>query len=197
MIRKISLSFASLVLAANVTAGGLIALSSVTVPVANVTVGSVVLTSGGLALLMAEVACSKSQLVASAEDVLSVVTDQTLINALKTLSPPALARLESLVPAARNLITAIKNGDTTNALALVNTIFPVIEEVVSLAVGLSPAAMAILAIANIALHFIMNHAQTAVPKTARQSPAMRQASEYGSQPAWGCRYHQTDKRCTQ
>jgi hypothetical protein len=196
MIRRIYLSIASLVLAANVTVGGLMVLSSVTLPVANVTVGSVVLTGAGLALLMTEVACSKDQLVASAEDVLDVVTSTELMKALQAISPPGLAKLESLVPTARDLLSAIKNGDTSSALALINTIFPVIEEIAALLVGVNPAALGILALANIGLHFIINHTKSSAPKMARAVPAVRQALEYGAQPMWGCQYVQ-DERCTQ
>jgi hypothetical protein len=203
MIRKIYLSLASLALAANITVGGMMALSSVTIPVAGVSVGTATISAGALALLMAEVACSPSQLISAGEDILSVVTDQTLINALKVLSPPALARLESLVPAAKDLIAALKAGNTTNALQLVNTIFPVIEEVVSLAVGLNPIAMAVLSLANIALHFIINHTQSSVPKAARVSPAVRMALANGAKPIWGCQSDAKNKRkqylalCTQ
>lgn len=200
MIRKLYLSIAALFLAFNVTLGGLMALSSVTVPVAEVSIGTVTVSAGALALLMAEVACSKDQLLSSAQDVLSVVTDPGLIKALQTLSPPALAKLEALVPTAKDLIAAITSGNTTNALQLVNTIFPVIEEIVSLAVGLNPIAMAVLALANIALHFIINHTQNTAPaKAARKMgvPAVQRAVDFGSKPVWGCQYLPRDKRCTQ
>src|SRR5471032_853369 len=94
--------------------------------------------------------CSKSQLVAAGNDVLSVVTDQSLMAALQTISPAALAKLEALVPDAQQLVTALKNGDTSNALALVNTIFPVITQIVA-SVNNDPKIAAFLALGNIAL----------------------------------------------
>ena len=178
----------TLVLGFQLTAGVVLS-SPVVVPVATV---AVVVTVVGT-----QTACSKDQLVASAEDVLSVLTDQTLIKALQALSPPMLAKIEALVPTAKDLITAIKNGDTSSALAAVNTIFPVIEEVFALFSGGNPAVLAVLALANIALHFIINHVKTTkAAKAARVAgiAAVQVADDYGNRPAWGCNLRQ-DKRC--
>lgn len=189
--RKVSLGFATLVMMFQLTAG--VVFNSL--PTYTPTVIGIGVVVGTLPLTAA--VCSKDQLVASAEDVLSVVTDQTLIKALQTLSPPLLAKIVGLVPTAKDLITAIKNGDTTNALALVNTIFPVIEEAFALFSGGNPAVLAVLALANIGLHFIMNHVSTT--KTAKAAKmagiaAVQQAVDYNSQPVWGCNFR-SDKRC--
>jgi len=196
MIRKTCLSIAALLLASNITVGGLFALSAVTVPVVDVSVGSVVLSGGALAVLMAEVACSKSQLVAAGEDVLSAVTDQALINALRAISSDALAKLEALVPDAQKLVAALKNGDTSSALALVNTIFPVIEDIVA-SVSNDPKIAGFLALGNLALHFILNHTKsTAAAVAARKAgvSAVQVADDNGAQPVWGCQYAAKDRR---
>lgn len=163
--------------------------------VGNVTVGTVAtLSIVAVVPAVTQTSCNKDQLVSAANDVLSVVTDPTLIKALQTLSPPVLAQIEALVPTAKNLITAIKNGDTTNALALVNTIFPVIETAFGVLSAGNPAVLAVLALANIALHFIVNHVQSNVPKIAKTSAAVRVAQDFGSKPVWGCNYR-SDNRC--
>jgi len=139
--------------------------------------------------------CSKDQLTASAQDVLAVVTDRNLMLALQTISPAALQKLEAAAPLARDLVAAIKNGDTSTALGTVNTIFPIIDEVAD-ALDANPKLKAILALANIALHFIINHAQTSTPTIARSRPTVRRAIEYGNRPVWGCELRQ-DKRCAE
>lgn len=139
------------------------------------------------------VGCSKDQLTAAAKDVLSVVENKQLQDALRTLSPSALTKLLAIVPTARNLVEAIRNGDTSNALALVNTIFPVIDEIADV-LDASPQVKAILALANIALHFIINHTQTTTTGLSA-SPEAQRAADFGSRPVWGCTLR-TDKRCT-
>lgn len=191
--KKISLGLATLMMAFQLTAG--VVFSSL--PSYTPTLIGIGVVAGTLPLTAA--VCSKDQLVASAEDVLSVLSDQTLIKALQTLSPPMLKKIEGLVPTAKDLITAIKNGDTTNALALVNTIFPVIEEAFALFSGGNPAVLAVLALANIALHFIIDHVQKAAPATVKSARAagtqgVAEAIDYGAKPVWGCQYRQ-DKRC--
>lgn len=145
---------------------------------------------------MTQTACSKDQLIAAGNDVLSVVTDTALMNALQTISPAALKKLEALVPDAQKLVTALKNGDTSNALALVNTIFPVISDIVA-SVNNDPKIAAFLALGNIALHFIINHTQnTNAAKVASKAgvPAVQQAADSGGQTIWGCQYAAKDKR---
>jgi hypothetical protein len=140
--------------------------------------------------------CSKSQLEASANDVLSVVTNAELINALQVISPGAVAQLAKLVPEARALILAIQNGNTTNAAQIIATIFPVIEQIAAVIINLSSAGMAILAIANIALHFLLNHLP-ASPVMMATSPTFRKLTDYKNQRAWGCDFHAKDRRCKQ
>lgn len=189
-VKKLLLAPAlTLVIGFQLTAG--VVLSSIPVSVPMVATVAVVVAVG------TQTACSKDQLAASAADVLSVLTDSTLIKALQTLSPPLLAKIETLVPTAKDLITAIKNGDTSTALAAVNTIFPVIEEAFALFSGGNPAVLAVLALANIALHFIINHVKTT--KTARAARAagvhsVTVALDYEAQPTWGCNIRK-DKRC--
>jgi hypothetical protein len=177
-----------------------IVLGPVEIPVAT-TVGITVV-AGATCFLEG---CSKSQLVAAGEDVLSAVTDQALMNALQTVSPAALQRLEALVPFAKDLVTALKNGATSTALGLVNTIFPVISEIVA-SLNNDPQIAGFLALGNIALHFIINHTQnTAAATTARKMgvPAARKAADNGALPIWGCQYDAKNKRsqyktlCTQ
>jgi hypothetical protein len=141
------------------------------------------------------VGCSKDQLLAAAKDVLTVVEDRQVQDALRTLSPAALAKLLSIVPTARNLVEAIRNGDTSSALALVNTIFPVIDEIAD-ALNAKPQIKAVLALANIALHFIINHTQSTAPAIIAATPEAQRAIELGNKPVWGCNLR-SDKRCAE
>lgn len=138
--------------------------------------------------------CSKDQLLASAEDVLDVVTDNAVIAALQTVSAEAVAKLRSIEPTARSLVAAIRAGDTSTAIGLINTIFPVINELAA-ALHASQKALGVVALANIALHFIINHVKDSLPKRAALTPEMVKALSYGNDPAWGCDYHKKDKRC--
>lgn len=188
--RKVSLGFATLIMMFQLTAGVVFNSLPAYTP-AVIGIGVVVGT-----LPFTAAVCSKDQLVAAGEDVLSVVNDQALQNALKAISSTALSRLLTLVGPATDLVAALKGGVTTNALALVNTIFPVIEEIVQL-VSSDPTIMKYLALGNIALHFIINHAKdTTAAKAARKTGArsVSDAMSVDAQPVWGCQYRQ-DKRC--
>lgn len=143
--------------------------------------------------------CSKNQLVASANDVLNVVTDRALNDALAKISPFAVAKLAKIIPSARELVDAVKNGDTSNAVSLVNTIFPVIDDIAS-TLGANDQVMAILAIANISLHFLLNHLPSTAIKAAKAkgSTVAVSAENFKNERAWGCDPkfgHSADKRC--
>jgi hypothetical protein len=191
----------SLTLVWGVMSSFVIVLGPVEIPVAT-TVG-VTVVAGATCFLEG---CSKDQLVAAGEDVLSVVTSQPLQQALQVLAPGSLTKLTGLLGPAKDLIAAIKNGNTTGALNLVNTIFPVIEEVASIVIGVNPIASAVLALANIALHFIINHTQTTKAAVAARKmgvPAAMKAADNGAKPIWGCQYDAKNNRsqyrqlCTQ
>lgn len=156
--------------------------SAVSMPATVAAVGTCAI----IALPFVLASCSKDQLVAAAEDVLAVITNAELMDALRTISPPLLARLESLVPEGKKLVAAIRNGDITTALGIVNLIFPVIDDVAN-ALNASPRIKAIAAFANIALHFIINHARTTAAAAAQpSSPAIRAAIALSARPVWGC-----------
>lgn len=140
--------------------------------------------------------CSKDQLVASAQDVLDVVQDKALMAALQLVSPELVGKVLASEPTAKNLLAWIKAGDFTNAIAAVNSLFPLIDEIAA-QFHASPKALGIVAVANIALHFIINHVQANASGSATRanSRAVQTAAAYGAQPVWGCDYHKTDKRC--
>lgn len=185
MLRKFTHSVLALVLTSGIYLGTLVT----SAPVAPVAIVGVVATCA-----LTQTACNKDQLLAAGEDVLSVVTSQPLQQVLQVIAPGSLTKLTGLLGPAKDLIAAIKNGNTSGALNLVNTIFPVIEEIASIVASANPVAMAVLALANIALHFIINHTQSNVPKMARMAPAVRQALAIGAQKIWGCEHPAKDKR---
>ena len=190
LVKHLSVAVATLVLAFQLTAGVVFSSLPVSFPVVATVavVGTVAVT---------QVACSQDQLVSAGKDILSVVTDQTLQDYIRTLAPGMLTKFLALVPSAKDLIAAFQNGNITGGLALVNAIFPVIEEVAGVLINLSPPAMAILGLANIALHFILNHTKaTTAAKAGRKAgvAAVRVADNYEAQKTWGCNYR-ADRRC--
>lgn len=189
IIKKISLGLGTLIMAFQLTTGAVFS----SLPACTPALVGIGIVAGSLPLTAAQ--CSKDQLAASAQDVLDVVNNPALQGYLRTLAPGVLPKFLALIPAATNLVTAIKNGDTSNALALVNTIFPVIEEVAASALSSNPTAMALLGVADIGLHFIINHVKASAPTAVRASRSVQVASDYGNKPVWGCQYHPKDKRC--
>lgn len=164
--------------------------------IGNFTVGEIVSLSAVTAIPIATGAatCSKDQLAASAQDVLDVVTSQALASYLQTVSPSALARLLSLAPSARSLVVAIKTGDVTTAIGLVNIIGPAIDDIAQ-ALKANQKQLAYIGLANLALHFIVNHVKVELPAARAVSASAATAIAYASRPAWGCEYHKNDKRC--
>jgi hypothetical protein len=143
------------------------------------------------ALVSFEVACTKSQLVASGNDIVAVVSVQALIDAVAALSPTALADLLRVTPLAKELVTAIQNGNSTTAAGLVAEIFPVIENIAK-SFNANPKIMALLALADIALKFLVNHLP---PAPVVASATQRKLGALKSERAWGCDYLPADKRC--
>lgn len=138
--------------------------------------------------------CSKDQLTASAKDVLSALKDAS--PQIAQLLPGKAAAFAALIPKAEALVDAISKSDKTTALGLISDLGPSISQFAA-DLGGNQTVLAILAIANIALHFIVNHiAAVAPPARARQSPQMRMVIEFKNEETWGCKYV-TDKRCTQ
>lgn len=185
----ISKSVLALALCFNVSIGWV---AQSTIPLATVAV----------VVTVTQTACSKDQLVASAEDVLSVVTDKVVNDALAAISPFALAKLAKIIPSARDLVAAVKNSDSSLAAGLVADIFPVISEIAVL-LSASPVAMGVLALANVGLHFLLNHlpsgSQAKSPKVrgSVSTETVDSLQTFKSERVWGCDFLPKDKRCTQ
>jgi len=188
LIAKITLT---LTLAFNVTVGTITQMPGHTVAtVAGITALSTLPVTTGF------VGCSQDQLVASAKDVLDVLKSSSVQNALSTLAPGVLGEVLAAVPTAERLVELIRNSDFTNATAIINSLFPLIDEIAD-AVKASPKVLAFVALANIALHFIINHVKASAPASMIvQNQQMQRAIELGDKPVWGCNLRK-DKRCAE
>src|SRR5689334_15564029 len=126
--------------------------------------------------------CSKSQLTSTAQDVFSALSDaQPLIT---QLFPGKAAKFAEAVAEAKKLVDAVRASDKTQAAALVADIFPVIDEVAS-DLGANTKVLALLGLANIGLHVLVNH----LPQTAGVSAGGQVAklAQFRSRPVWRCR----------
>jgi hypothetical protein len=128
--------------------------------------------------------CSKSQLTASAEDVLSALTQaQPYIN---QLLPQKAAIFATLIGDAGRLVVAVKASDKTTALQLIADISPVFSDIATSLHG-NATVLTILALADIGLHYLANH----IPASALASAGptrMANLSTFKAQRMWGCDY---------
>jgi hypothetical protein len=149
--------------------------------------GALLLRLGGTAALVevaSGFACSKADLTATAKDVLdSLKSAQPYIT---QLLPAKAAVFAALVEEAGKLVTAVASSNKQDALNLLADITPVFTEIASDLHGNS-TVLAILAVADIGLHFLVNHIQ--VPTNGRLSARMGRIAAFKAQRSWGCDYH--------
>lgn len=132
---------------------------------------------------------NKDQMAAYAKDVADALEQAApLVN---QLLPAKAAVWATLIPKGRQLVEAVSASDKTTAAELVADIFPVIEDVVNSLTGNTQIRIA-LSLANIGLHFILNHLPAA-PRAGRSGPLMAKLQQFKDEPVWGCQYHQ--ERC--
>jgi hypothetical protein len=130
-------------------------------------------------------ACSKAQLTSTAKDVLGALKDAQPF--IAQLLPGKAAAFAALIPEAERLVAAVQNSDKATALALVADIGPTLSQIAA-DLHANANVMAILAVANIGLHFLVNHLPATVGKGASASPVMARAMQFKQEAVWGCRY---------
>lgn len=142
---------------------------------------------GAILELSSGFACSKNQLLGYANDVLSSFKDAQPY--ISQLLPNQVALFTKLIASAGDLVTAITNSDKTGALAILSDITPSFGQIAT-ALGGSPTVLAILGIADIALHFIANNISGIVAKPGtRISSQLATVNSFKAQRVWGCDYH--------
>jgi len=137
-------------------------------------------------------ACSKSekdQNVAFAKDVVNSLTDARPL--IVQLRPQIAVRYDQAINSARRLVTAIENSNQTEAIGLLADLIPIVSDVAAQFTD-NTKVLAILALANIGLHFLVNHIHTAAgvatARSAADSAAREVIFEFDAQPVWGCDY---------
>jgi hypothetical protein len=136
-------------------------------------------------------ACSKSekdQNVAFARDVVNSLNDARPL--IVQLRPQIAARYDQAINSAGRLVTAIENSNQTEAIGLLTDLIPVVSDVAAQFTN-NTKVLTVLALANIGLHFLVNHIHTAEgAATARRSASASRdvVFEFDAQPVWGCDY---------
>lgn len=128
---------------------------------------------------------NKQQNVAFAKDVVNSL--QSALPLVRELNPRAGEVLARGIPIAQDIVKAIEVNDSQNALQLLSALLPIINSTAAEFTG-NTKVLTILAIADIAVHFLLNH-QPQIAKAARA--AGRKGSvvaDYANQPVWGCQY---------
>ena len=136
------------------------------------------------ATLVSQTACTKGQMVAAAKDVASALHDAQPF--ITQLVPGKAARFAQAVGEAEKLVTAIEASDKTTAASLIADIFPAIDEVAS-DLGANTKVLAILAIANISLHFLVNHLPQSKMLAVAGGATYAKLAAFKQRPVWRCR----------
>jgi hypothetical protein len=144
--------------------------------------------------LLTFTACpSKVTLLSSATDVLQSLTDaQPLIN---QLLPKASGKITNAITIATKMKDAIAKSDADSAAAYLSDLIPVFQSIVNndlpgLPVATQTEILVVLAVGNIALHFLLNHLQSNLPVVASALPTAKQRAldSFASEAVWGNRY---------
>lgn len=118
----------------------------------------------------------------------ALVQSQPLVDQLLTAKgrKDLADKYDKIVPSGAKLVAAIAASNKTDALAIASDIFPVVEEVVGALSGNTTVQVG-LALANIGLHFLLNHLPASA--TASLGPAKaKQIATFRRAPVWGCKY---------
>lgn len=129
-------------------------------------------------------ACKKAVLVAFAEDAfVSLKQAQPYIT---TLLPQKAEQWAKVVASAEKLVAAVKASDKVTAVALLADITPTVQEIVG-DLGGNVTVLTILAVADIALHFLVNHISLD-PVVVGANPKLVKLVGFKNAEVWGCKY---------
>ena len=141
-----------------------------------------------VSITMTAATCSKASLLSNATDVLSSLqAAQPLINQLVPSASPKIAQAVSI---ATKLKDAIAANDSKSAAALLIGLIPTFSSIVNEDINALTAAqkttiLAALALADIGLHYLVNHLQTSMPTAAGpKSPV----TIFSGEEVWGLKY---------
>lgn len=129
-------------------------------------------------------ACSKDKLVMFANDAFVAVKQAQPY--ISQLLPEKAALFATVVTNSEKLVAAIKASDKQKALDILADITPVLNEIVA-SLGANQQVLTILAVADIAFHFLVNHIKVE-PTVVSASPKLGKLMQFKAQKVWGCQY---------
>lgn len=130
----------------------------------------------------------KERNIALAKDIASSV--ESAVPVVTALHAGAGKLLATAVPIANNVISAVERSDFNSAVALLRELLPIINGVVA-QFSNNVQVLGALALANIALHLLINRM---APKVVKAAKARRiktgndVIADFAAQPVWGCKY---------
>lgn len=138
---------------------------------------------------------TKAQGIAFAKDIASGLRSAAPL--ITQLKPAAGAIINRAIPIADRVIAAVEASDAVTTAALLNDLLPLVNDIVGQFTG-NTKVLAFVALADIGIHFLINHAPeifggAALQAAASQSAEVDPLEKYAAQPIWGCAYH--PKRC--
>jgi hypothetical protein len=136
--------------------------------------------------------CNKASVTSAASDVLNSLRDaQPLI---ERLLPKASGDINEAVTIASKITDAIKVSDSTTAATLLQDLIPVFQNIVNndlkqLSVAQQTEILTVLALANIGLHFLIDHLQNNAPSLMANTGVKAKAlAAFAKEDVWGLRY---------
>lgn len=144
-------------------------------------------------------AVTKEQAIAYAKDIADGLRSAQPI--IARLNPAAGKALALGLPIADDVIAAVEKGDVTKIASLLNTLIPIVDRTVAQFTN-NVTALGFLALADIGIHFLINHAAEIFPGQLGPSRAAKKGApppppidvpgniqNYAAKPVWGCQYH--------
>jgi hypothetical protein len=130
--------------------------------------------------------CSKESLLSNAQDVISSLRSAAPL--IESLIPQSAGKLTTALTIAEKLRAAIQAGDTSNAVILLSDLVPTFQSIVNedlagLTAGQRTAILAALAVADIALHFLVRNLLEKAPPSA--GPRLNRLQSFSQEPVWG------------
>lgn len=133
-------------------------------------------------------ACSKSQLVLFAQDAVEAIKTARpyIAQLLPTMPSGSSENWAKVAAGVESLVKAIKDSDKQGALNILADITPAFNDLV-VSLGGNVQVLSILAIADIAFHYLVNHIRVD-NGVVNASPRLTKLMQYKTQRVWGCQY---------
>lgn len=128
----------------------------------------------------------KAEFLSYAREVRSALSDlQPLVSSIKPAAGEIVAKA---LPVADQVIAAIESGNVTTATELLRTLLPLVNSVTAMFTN-DTNILAIAAIANIGLHFLINHLPLPPASTKMARRVSDPLVQFKDEPVWGCDFH--------